>query len=326
MDSMEKQTYDEKTGALLSIVIPAFNEEGNIRKLYDEIQTILPSLNLPVEIIFADDGSQDGTWSEITSLNRQDNRVKAIRLSRNFGHQYALLAGLSSAAGDAVVTMDADLQHPPQLIPKLVEEWGQGNQIVHTVRLDPKTHSFFKRLTSKLFYKCFSMLSGVTIQSGMADFRLLDRQVVDSVLEFREGGLFLRGIVQWVGYTSSEVTFEPQNRFSGATKYTLKKMVAFAWNSITSFSIVPVRIGIFIGLLTSAIAFGELIFAVYSKLFTDTVVPGWASAVSIISFLFGILFIMLGLIGEYIGRILVEVKHRPRFLISEILGIKDVIE
>ena len=326
MDSAEKRAYDEKTGSLLSIVIPAFNEEGNIRKLYNEIQTVLPILNMPSEIIFADDGSQDETWSEIKSLNRQDGHVKALRLSRNFGHQYALLAGLSRAAGDAVVTMDADLQHPPQLIPKLVDEWRRGNQIVQTVRLDPKTHPFFKRITSKLFYRIFSFLSGVTIQSGMADFRLLDRQVVDSILEFQEGGLFLRGIVQWVGFPSSEVTFESQDRFSGTTKYSLKKMMSFAWNSITSFSIVPVRIGIFIGLFTSVLAFGELVYAVWAKLFMDKVVPGWASAVSIISFLFGILFIMLGLIGEYIGRILIEVKHRPRFLISEIVGTKDVVE
>ncbi len=323
---MDQKTLDEKTGSVLSIVIPAFNEEGNISELYGEIRKILPGLGMVSEIIFADDGSTDGTWQGIQSLNRQDNRVKGIRLSRNFGHQYALLAGLSHAAGDAVVTMDADLQHPPRVIPELVREWRRGSKIVHTVRLDPKTLPFFKRVSSKVFYKIFSLLSGVKIHGGMADFRLLDRQVVDSILGFQEGGLFLRGIVQWVGYPSSEVAFESQDRFSGTTKYSLRRMVSFAWNSITSFSIVPVRIGIYLGLLTSVLAFGELVYAVWAKLFTDKAVPGWASAVSIVSLLFGILFILLGLIGEYIGRILLEVKHRPRFLVSEIVGMKEGAE
>ena len=323
MHSMDRNASDQRDDPLLSIVIPAFNEEGNIRELYNELLKVLPSLGLPSEIIFSDDGSSDGTWREIKSLNQQDGRVKAVRLSRNFGHQYALLAGLSRAAGDAVVTMDADLQHPPWLSPKLVEEWRRGNKIVHTIRLDPASLPFSKRVTSKLFYKIFSVLSGVKVQSGMADFRLLDRQVVDSILDFQEGGLFLRGIVQWVGYPSSEIAFESQPRFSGTTKYCFRRMTSFAWNSVTSFSIVPVRIGIFIGLITSALAFGELIYAVWAKLFTDRVVPGWTSAVSIVSLLFGILFILMGLIGEYIGRILIEVKHRPRFLISEIVGMKD---
>jgi dolichol-phosphate mannosyltransferase len=323
---MGQKALEETTGSVLSIVIPAFDEEGNINELYGEIRKILPGLEMVSEIIFADDGSTDGTWQAVQSLNRQDNRVKGIRLSRNFGHQYALLAGLSRAAGDAVVTMDADLQHPPRVIPELVREWRRGSKIVHTVRLDPKTLPYFKRVSSKVFYKIFSLLSGVKIHGGMADFRLLDRQVVNTILGFQEGGLFLRGIVQWVGYPSSEVTFESQSRFRGTTKYSLRRMVAFAWNSITSFSIVPVRIGIYLGLLTSVLAFGELVYAVWAKLFTDKVVPGWASAVSIVSLLFGILFILLGLIGEYIGRILVEVKHRPRFLISEIVGMKESAE
>jgi len=317
---------DEVSRPLLSIVVPAYNEEGNIRELYREIVKILPALDLRWELIFSDDGSTDGTWNEITALNREDGQVKAVRLSRNFGHQYALLAGLSRAAGDVVVTLDADLQHPPDLIPRLIEEWRRGSKIVHTIRVDPRSVPFFKRITSRLFYRLFSALSGVTLHSGMADFRLLDRKVVDSILAFPESGVFLRGIVQWVGYPCSKVTFESRERFSGQTKYTVRRMTRFAWNSVTSFSIIPVRIGIFVGLLTSLLAFAELVYAVWAKLFTDRVVPGWASAVSIISFLFGILFILLGLIGEYIGRILIEVQHRPRFLVSEVVGVEDEIE
>ena len=307
----------------LSIVVPAFNEEGNIAALHRELAGVLPSLDIPFEIIFVDDGSGDGTWDRVKSVSRDDPHVKAVRLSRNFGHQYALLAGLSHAAGDAVITMDADLQHPPAVILELVGAWRQGKKIVHTIRRDPGTLPVFKRASSALFYRVFSLLSGVKIRHGMADFRLLDRQVVESVLSFREGGLFLRGIVQWVGYPSAEVVFESRDRLSGTTKYSRRRMWAFAWNSITSFSVVPVRMGVYLGLITSALAFAELAYAVWAKLFTDRVVPGWASAVSVVSLLFGILFILVGLLGEYIGRILIEVKQRPRFLISEVVGLAE---
>ena len=307
----------------ISIVVPAFNEEGNVSALYQELVQVLPSLDLTFEIIFVDDGSLDGTWERVKSLRREDPRVKAVRLSRNFGHQYALLAGVSHATGDAVITMDADLQHPPSVIPELVGAWRGGNKIVHTIRRDVSTLSVFKRASSVIFYRVFSLLSGVKIRRGMADFRLLDRRVVDSVLAFREGGLFLRGIVQWVGYPSTEIAFEARERLSGTTKYSRRRMWAFAWNSITSFSVVPVRMGVYLGLITSVLAFAELAYAVWAKLFTDRAVPGWASAVSVVSLLFGILFILVGLVGEYIGRVLIEVKHRPRFVISEVAGLTE---
>lgn len=307
----------------LSIVIPSFNEQSNLKALYSELMKVFPSLNMTWEIIIVDDGSVDNTWGEIASLHEKDNRVKGVRFSRNFGHQYALLAGLSHAKGKAVITMDSDLQHPPELIKELIAEWQKGNKIVHTVRIDIEKISFFKKMSSKLFYGIWSFLSGIKIESGMADYRLLDRQVVDNILEFREEGLFLRGIVQWVGYPSSKVSFQCQERFSGKSKYTLGKMIKFAVTGITSFSVVPLRIGIFIGLITSLAAFGEIIYAIYAKLILKTAVPGWASAVSILSFLFGILFILLGLIGLYIGKVLVEVKRRPRFLVSEALGMDD---
>ena len=310
----------------LSIVIPAFNEQGNLRKICHELFQVLPSLKMPWEIIIADDGSRDDTWEEIKSLHIQDNRVKGIRLSRNFGHQHALFAGLVHAAGEAVISMDSDLQHPPDIIPKLVDGWRRGNKIVHTVRLDPDDYSLFKKLTSNLYYKVFSFLSGVPIESGMADFRLLDRQVVNAILLFREEGLFLRGIVQWVGYSSSVIEFQAKNRFSGASKYTLRKMIKFAFSGITSFSIIPLRISIFIGAITALIAFGELFYVIYAKMFLDRVIPGWASVIGIITLLFGILFIMFGVVGEYIGQILVEVRGRPRFLVSERFGIDHAAE
>ena len=307
----------------LSIVVPAYYEEGNLEKLYSELSMVLLSLKLTWEIIFSDDGSRDKTWQTIEALHQKDSRVRGIRLSRNFGHQYALFAGLAQAKGKAVISMDADLQHPPEVIPQMVDEWKKGSLIVYTIRLDQKNISFFKKTTSRLFYRILSFLSGVNLQSGMADFRLMDRQVVNSILQLREEGLFLRGLVQWVGYPTSSVKFQCRDRFRGVSQYTLKKMVRFAWTGITSFSIVPLRIGIFLGILTSLAAFGELTYVVYAKLFTTSVVPGWASAVSILSILFGILFILIGLLGEYIGRILIEVRRRPRFLISEQVGIEN---
>lgn len=305
----------------LSIVIPAYNEEGNIDRLYFELKNVLQALNMSWEIIFADDGSTDSSWEKIVSLNNKDTHVRAIRLSRNFGHQYALFAGLSHAQGRAVISMDADLQHPPQLIPELVEKWREGNKIVTTIRSDPEDFPFFKKITSKCFYRFFSFCTGVHIEPGTADFRLMDRDVLDCILQFREAGLFLRGIVQWVGYPSVSVRFYSSKRFTGNSRYTFRKMLRFGWDGISSFSIIPLRAATIAGILTSILAFTGIIYALYSKFVSGSAIPGWASSVAILSFLFGVLFILIGIIGEYIGRILVEVMQRPRYLIDDTIGI-----
>jgi glycosyltransferase involved in cell wall biosynthesis len=307
---------------VLSIVLPAYNEAENLREVYVSFAKVLNSLNLPWELVIADDGSQDGTWCEIVALHHADGRVKGVQLSRNFGHQYALFAGLSQAAGSAVISMDADLQHPPELIPTLVEQWRAGYKIVNTVRMDSPTLSRFKRTTSALYYSVLSKLSGVPMRRGMSDCRLLDRQVLEELLSFGEAGLFLRGLIVWMGYPTTWVPFNCRDRQRGQSKYTMRKMALFALDGITSFSVIPLRIGILVGGLTSVLAFAELTYALAMKLSGGRTVPGWASAVSVVSFLFGVLFVLLGLIGEYVGRILIEVRRRPRFLINAMIGIE----
>lgn len=309
----------------LSIVVPAYNEAGNLGHMFKELEDTLSGLDIDWKVLFVDDGSSDKTWDIIKELNSQNDRVKGLRLSRNFGHQYALLAGLANARGDAVITMDGDLQHPVKIIPELINEWRKGSKVVHTRRLDPPSISLFKKLTSRMYYRIFTYLSGVRIEPGMADFRLFDSQVVKDILAFKEEGLFYRGIAQWVGYSASIITYTSQERFSGTSKYSLGKMIRLAWNGITSFSIIPLRLGILLGIITSVIAFTEIIYATAVKIFTNTAVPGWASAISILSFLFGVLFILLGILGEYVGRILVEVRQRPRYLVSEHAGIDNFV-
>jgi glycosyltransferase involved in cell wall biosynthesis len=304
---------------MISVVIPAFCEEGNLLRLYEELVQGLASAAVMWELIIVDDGSIDGTWDEIFALHQRDARVKGLRLSRNFGHQYALFAGLAHATGKAVITMDADLQHPPAVIPQLLALWYAGSKIVHTVRVDDQTTPWLKKTTSHMFYRIFSCLSGVELSAGMADFRLLDRQVIDELLQFNEGNLFLRGLIHWVGYPSSKLEFRSGKRFSGESKYNVRKMLKLAWTGVTSFSLVPLRLAIVLGMITSLVSLCALVYSVWAKL-SDKTVPGWASMIGIESLLFGILFIMLGIIGEYIGRILEEVRRRPRFLVDERVG------
>jgi dolichol-phosphate mannosyltransferase len=303
---------------MISIVIPAYNEERNLGVLYANLREVLSAASEEdFEVVFVDDGSSDRTWDTIVALSAGDVRVRGVRLSRNFGHQSALMAGLAAARGQAVVTMDADLQHPPPVVPQLLRKWREGFHIVHAVRRDPPNVSWFKRKTSKLYYRLFSFMSGVAIEPGSADFCLLDRQVLDEVLKFEEEGLFLRGLVHWVGYATTSVPFECGERHAGTSKYSLRKMLTLGWHGVSSFSLVPLRIGIAIGLLSSTLAFLGTGYAIVGWWFDDAVVPGWASSVALTSFLFGVLFAFLAVLAEYVGRIVVEVRRRPRFLVRE---------
>ena len=304
---------------MISIVIPAYNEERNLAVLHASVREVLDAAvgADDWELVVVDDGSTDGTWDAIDALSTADVRVRGVRLSRNFGHQAALLAGVAAARGRAVVMMDADLQHPPAVLSQLVRKWREGFQIVHAVRRDPPDLPWLKATTSRLYYRLFAFLSGVAIEEGSADFCLLDRQVVDEVLKFEEEGLFLRGLVHWVGYATASVPFECAKRHAGESKYNWRKMLTLGWHGVSAFSLVPLRISIGIGLLSSTIAFLGVGLAIVGWWLDDTIVPGWASSVAISSFLFGVLFVFLAVLAEYVGRIAVEVRRRPRFLVRE---------
>jgi glycosyltransferase involved in cell wall biosynthesis len=304
---------------MISIVIPAYNEERNLEVVYVSIREALNAAgeDEDFELVFVDDGSTDRTWDAIRSLGAGDVRVRGVRLSRNFGHQSALMAGLAAARGRAVVMMDADMQHPPALLPQLIRKWREGFEVIHAVRRDPPNLSWFKRTSSRLYYRMFAFMSGVAIEPGSADFCLLDKKVVDEVLKFEEEGLFLRGLVHWVGYATASVPFECGERHSGTSKYSLRKMLTLGWHGVSSFSLVPLRIGIAIGLFSSTVAFLGMAYAIVGWWVDDAIVPGWASSVAISSFLFGVLFVFLAVLAEYVGRIAVEVRRRPRFLVRE---------
>jgi len=311
---------------MISIVIPAYNEEQNVEILYARLRERLQPREPQWELIFVDDGSTDGTWERIVMLSKSDPRVRGLRLSRNFGHQNALLAGLQAARGAAIVSMDADLQHPPAVVTELLARWREGYQVVNAIRIDSARVPLWKRWASRAFYRLFSLLSGVKISPGTADFRLLDRQVLDEILKFKEEGLFLRGIVHWVGYPTASVTYECGDRHAGASKYTLRRMLSLAWNGVSSFSLVPLRVCVVLGLASSIVAFSGVVYAIVGWWLDNDVIPGWASSVAISSFLFGVLFAFLAILAEYVGRILLEVRGRPRFLVRETTGADATVE
>ncbi len=303
----------------LSIVVPAFNESSNIAPLVDGLLPILDSLMRNYEVIIVDDGSSDETWSQISEVARKTPTIRGIKLSRNFGHQHALLAGIHAARGDAVISMDADLQHPPEVIVKLISHWDAGSKIVYTKRVQEEKSGLFKRLSSRYFYRVFSWLSGVQVSSGTSDFRLLDRQVINELKKFQDVDLFLRGAVQWLGFanTATTVEFQVGQRHAENSKYSLRQMIGFASTAIVSFSTKPLIVGIWLGIITSFLAFLELVYILY-KVYSGVVVPGWASTLGVIAFLFGILFMILGVIGTYLASIHTALQSRPKYVIEEI--------
>jgi len=300
----------------LSVVAPMYNEEGNIAAFVGAVEKVVATIGVPFEIILVDDGSSDGTWSQIVAQTKVYPVLRGARLARNFGHQGALMAGLSEARGRAIVSMDGDLQHPPELIPELFARWREGYKVVTTERADAEDTSLFKRATSRWFYGLFSKLTGVAMAPGNSDFRLMDATAVRALCEMNDVDLFIRGSVTWLGFHSITLPYRANKRFSGTTKYSLKKMLRFASGAILSFSLAPLKLGIWIGFLTSGLSALELLY-ILVQYFLGHTVTGWASMMAFMSLMFGILFVLLGIIGTYIGKIFEVLKNRPRFLIGE---------
>ena len=300
-----------------SIVVPVYNEQDNLREFYKRLTAIMCSEGYEYNLIFVDDGSQDSSALILKQLVEQDEHVEAYLLSRNYGHQMALTCGLDNADGDAVITMDGDLQHPPELLPKLIRLWEEGSEIVMTKRLATEDAGFLKNLTSSLYYKLINTLSKVEITPGGSDFRLMDKKAVEAFRLYRERARFIRGMVSTLGFNVSVVEFIAPPRFAGHSKFNLHKMLHFALDGITAFSNLPLRWAFYLGLffgLCSMLLLGHVF---YVKFISDDAVPGWATTTVSILFLGGIQLVGIGILGEYIGRIFEEIKHRPLYLVSK---------
>ncbi|MXV15166.1 glycosyltransferase family 2 protein [Hufsiella ginkgonis] len=300
---------------LISVVIPGFNEAGNITKLTQRLVSILEPSGYNFELVFINDGSSDNSQDLLESLHELDPRINHIRLSRNFGHQNALKAGLDYASGDCVITMDGDLQHPPELLPTFIKKWEEGYDIVYSRRKDASTSgSKFKRVTSNSFYYLLNTVSEVKLEPGTADFRLIDRKVVEVLMKFQETDPFMRGVIKWVGFSQYPIDYIPDARFSGKSKYSFKKMVKFALQGITSFSIRPLYTAVYIGFSFSGISALYVPYVLYSY-FNGHVISGWASLMMTIVFIGGLQLIIMGIIGIYIGKVFLQTKQRPNYIV-----------
>jgi len=299
-----------------TIVIPVFNEEENISAVIDEL-AILNDCGIDYEVLFVDDGSSDGTLNKIKDASVTKKNIRFISFSRNFGHQNAIRAGLEWSSGDVVITMDGDLQHPVDLVPDMLEKWRAGYDVVFTTRRDVEDISRLKRKTASWYYSLLNKLSDIELKHGSADFRLMDRKVVDALKKFNESTIFYRGLVAWLGFKQYEIAYTPSPRHKGKSKYSLKKMLSLAINGITAFSVFPLRAAAIAGFVIALSSFSYVLYALCIKLFTTKAVSGWLSIMAGVYLLGGIQLIFLGLCGEYIGKTFMEVKRRPNYLITE---------
>jgi dolichol-phosphate mannosyltransferase len=312
------------SACLLSVIVPCYNEEEVIRTTHERLSRTLGAITPDYEIIYVDDGSRDRTAEIIHRLQKSSPKVRFVRLSRNFGHQIAVSAGIEYARGAAVVLIDADLQDPPEVIADMVAKWREGFHVVYGLRTDRPGETKFKLQTARAFYRLINRLSEVPIPLDTGDFRLMDRSVVDALGRMREKHRLLRAMVSWVGFKQTSVPYARAERFAGESKYPLRKMLTLALDGIVSFSAVPLKIVTTVGLAFSALSAIGILYAVVQRLWTDYWVPGWTILFIAVMLIGGLQFIFLGVMGEYIGRIYSEAKNRPLFLVMEELGFEEV--
>ena len=301
---------------IISIVVPVFNEEDNIQHFYESICQNMEPLPYEFELIFVDDGSKDRSREILRELEKKDSRIQSIFLAKNYGHQLALTCGLDHAEGDAVITMDGDMQHPPELLPVLLEQWENGYEVVQTIRKTTEGVSAMKKLTSYYYYKVLDKLSDVHIQEGGSDFRLMDRVVVKAFRRYREHARFIRGMIGDMGFKQTRIEFVAPKRFAGVSKFSPKKMLNFAIDGVLAYSIMPLRLGLYIGFLCAVVSILIICHVLVSKFIFDDAVAGWTTTMACILFFGGMQMMVLGIIGEYLGRVFEEVKKRPLYLIA----------
>jgi len=303
---------------LISIIIPAYNEESNLSVVAAAIEAVFATMQYRYEIIFIDDGSADNTVNVLKQLAAKNSCIRYILFSRNFGKDNALSAGLQKAKGDAIVTIDADMQHPPEMIVQMIELWQQGNEVVYTYREDKNEHtSRFNNIGSSLFYKTINRLSDIELEDGTADYRLIDRKVVDVLNALPENDPFYRGLVKWVGFTQKSIPYTPNERSFGETKYSRRALTRLALRGITSFSTKPLNIAIYLGFTFSLLSLLYIPYAIMSLYFGWDALSGWASIIVTIAFFGGLQLMILGIIGLYLGKLFMQNKQRPHFIIKE---------
>lgn len=302
-----------------SVIVPMFNEEEVIATTFSRLKEVMDRTGELYELIFVNDGSRDASAQIVSNLAKQNKEVVLIDFSRNFGHQVAITAGMDYARGQAVIIIDADLQDPPEVMLQMIEKWKEGYEVVYGKRIKRKGETWFKKSTAKIFYRLLNTLTNVDIPTDTGDFRLIDRKVCDALKGLKEKNRFVRGLISWIGFRQTSVEFVREERFAGETKYPLNRMIKFAMDGITSFSYKPLRIATYIGFFISSISFVYLLIVLYQRLFTDSTTVGWSSIVAINLFFNGIILILLGVIGEYIGRIYEESKGRPLYIVKDIV-------
>lgn len=307
----------------LGIVIAAFNEAAALPAMHARLAKVLDAMGLPAQVVYVDDGSRDDTWPVMLGLAAADPRVRLLRLSRNFGKELALTAGLDHVDADAVVVLDADGQDPPELLPEFVARWREGHDVVYGTRASREGESWLKQATARAFYRVMNRVSDTAVPADTGDFRLLSRRVVDALRGLRERQRFMKGLFAWVGYPSTSIVYQRQPRIAGRSKFNYWRLWNFALEGITGFSTAPLRVATYLGLGTALLAFGYGLWIIVKTLAWGETVQGWPSMMAVVLFLGGVQLMALGVIGEYLGRLYLEAKQRPLYLVQEWRGGQD---